>query len=442
MTLIRQNLRVPAAWLLLALLFLPVVLRSFTSNRLTWAVTEMLINFRGGFVRRGLLGELILLTGTSTGLSPFLLIGTLFLITTTAIVCAMLWLLRPYIQRFPVVTALVLFSPALLMFPVNEYAAYARKESFVLIGLLLHAIVARRFSSGELSVKQMKRFYLLVLMPLLLLCMFIHEVQLFYLPAHVGMMFLAARHRQVEVRWLLLIFVMPVMTAMVLARFHGNAEMVPLIIESVRPLLTIPPDQAGAIDTLGWSVDRFREVAKVIWMDGSTMVLYGAAWVLSVIVPAAVLGSVVVRHASRPDPALTRWLIVFIGLTCAAPFPLYLLGADFGRWIHLTAFSVVCLLLSIPVAPTQPADRDPRCRFWSGGWAVLLCGIYIFGWELPHFGNEPQVLNSGLAGSLLRSSKLIAQTVRPQRSASKKAPPKEGERSLPQQGVSTTQASK
>jgi hypothetical protein len=414
MTQVRRTVPLWGAWLVLGFLFLPAVFRSFTSRRLTWAVTDALINFRGGFVRRGLLGELILRFCTATGMSPFVVIATIFFLTTIVTAAALFWLLLPYVRRWPMVAALVLFSPALLLFPVHEFSAYARKESFVLIVLLLHAIVARRFAAGEISVERMRRFHILLLMPALTLCMFIHEVQLFFLPAHVGILFLAARQRAMPVRGLGLIFVPPVVAAMVLARFNGDETMIRPILESIRPIAGVPAEQLNAISALGWPVERFREVARFIWSDGSSMALYGGAFVLSVIVPALILGTIATRHAAVTDPLRKRWLAVMIAMICLVPLPLYVLGADFGRWIHLTAFSVIALLLSIPLAPTESSVPAPHPAFWSYGWvAAVFCGVYIFGWQLPHFDVEPDVLKSGMAGSLVRSTKLMSGRLGP-----------------------------
>jgi len=220
--------------LLISFLLLPNIFRSFNSTKVTWSVTELLINFQAGFVRRGLLGELLHGLCVHTGLSVFTVIGLLFLAATAFIVWAMTRLLQPYASRYPALTALLLFSPGLLMFPINEYAAYARKEVFIVIGLLIHALMARRFARGEVSITQMRRFYLLALLPLLTLFTFIHEVQLFFLPAHAGMMFLAAWQRRVNLQWLFLIYLVPAAAAMVLIRYPGNAVMIPGIVDSVR----------------------------------------------------------------------------------------------------------------------------------------------------------------------------------------------------------------
>ena len=96
-------------------------------------------------------------------------------------------------------------------------------------------------------------------------------------------------------------------------------------------------------------------------------------------------------------------------LICVAPLPLYILGADFGRWIYLTAFSMVTLLLSLPIKlpPPEPSESTRRLSL-SGVLAILLTGVYICGWTLPHYGTEPPVLKSGMARSIWRTTMVLA----------------------------------
>jgi hypothetical protein len=405
MTTVLRKLFLPASLLLIAVLLLPVVYRSFITDRITWAVSDALINYQAGFVRRGLLGELIYQLATATGISPLRLIAGFFFVTTVLTVTGFVLLLRPYFRRFPLATALVLFSPALLMFPIHDYWSYARKESFVVIGLLLHALVARRFSAGGISAGGMTRFYLLVLLPYLTLCMFIHEVQLFFLAAHLGILFLAARQRHLPYVRLLLILAVPVAVALVLMMFPGDGSMITPIIHSWRPMVEIPEDQKyNAIQALGWDLQSYLNLSAAIASDPKSLALYLLAAVLGVVVPVAVMVPLVTRTALHPDPSLRRRLIVFTVLIVLSTIPLFILGADYGRWIHLMAFSAVCLVLSIPLSGDTPPRRVPA-------WVALpLCAVLIFGWELPHFasvGKTPEVIKSGMAGSLFRSAKFL-----------------------------------
>jgi hypothetical protein len=62
--------------------------------------------------------------------------------------------------------------------------------------------------------------------------------------------------------------------------------------------------------------------------------------------------------------------------------PLYYMGADWGRWIHLTSLLAFLVLLA-----NRPSGRLPWT--WVSRRSALLFGIlawmYLFHWKLPHY---------------------------------------------------------
>src|SRR5688572_30061235 len=195
-----------AAVTAVVLLYLPTFYRSFTSTRLSWMVTEMLINYRAGYVRRGLSGEIILSLWQWTGLSPFHLIAAAYALTTLFIIVALAWLVRTYSKQHRVLVLMLLLSPGLLMFPVHEWMAYLRKDSFIIAGLLAHAIMARRFAAGQTTRRGLMLFYFCALAPWLVACTFMHEIQLFFLLPHVCMTYVAFHLRGEPVYGVLVLF--------------------------------------------------------------------------------------------------------------------------------------------------------------------------------------------------------------------------------------------
>lgn len=97
----------------------------------SWPVTEMLINYAGGPVRRGLLGEAIRISNArGYHVDIYLLI---FCISMAAwlLPSALLWRQS---RRADLITRVVLlFSPVLLAFPLNDVDGFGRKDSLSLI---------------------------------------------------------------------------------------------------------------------------------------------------------------------------------------------------------------------------------------------------------------------------------------------------------------------
>jgi hypothetical protein len=395
---------------LLAVLFLPTIARSIISTRPDWAITDLLINYRAGFVRRGLIGELMLWICNATGVSFFHLAAGMFAVLYAGLIVGMVKLALPLRDRFPILAAMLLLSPALLMFPVHDWPAYLRKEGFFLAILILHALLIRRFLAGETEFSRLRAFYLFVLTPTLTVIMLIHEAQLFFLTAHFCLTFVAIRQRATGAWWLLALYLVPVATAFVILPYTGDKQMVDKISSSVAHLVPMQKGREGAIWALGWPMSEFLRISLNVARNPVYMSFYTVAWALSVVVPAVALTRIIRRHAVNDAYLSPRWLAIYLVLICVSPLPLAFVMSDYGRWIHLTAFSVVAFLLAIPIRQPEPA-ASRESRFWSGPVAALLVAVYIGAWMLPHYllpGTPPRkFLKPGLAASGLKTYKLF-----------------------------------
>ncbi len=91
-----------------------------------WTTSEWLINYHGGFVRRGLTGELILLANTVVETNPRNLVfifGILILLTYYTLIIR-------FIKKidFSPLLILIIFSPLGFIYPIAEIETLARKE--------------------------------------------------------------------------------------------------------------------------------------------------------------------------------------------------------------------------------------------------------------------------------------------------------------------------
>ena len=98
---------------------------------LDWSVSEWLINYQGGFTRRGLGGEINIFLAKlfSISLRDAILFFQIFTHTTYLI------LLFIYLKdlKFEILQIFALFSPIFLLYPIAELEALGRKEIFIFL---------------------------------------------------------------------------------------------------------------------------------------------------------------------------------------------------------------------------------------------------------------------------------------------------------------------
>ena len=125
-------------------------------------VSEWLINYQGGFTRRGIIGEISFQLAKLFNLN---LRDVIFLFQSF-IYLVYLILVYFYIKNVPknILTVIALFSPLFLLYPLAEIEVLARKEIFLFIGFLIFLILSDIKYSKKISL-----CYIFFSFPLLIL---------------------------------------------------------------------------------------------------------------------------------------------------------------------------------------------------------------------------------------------------------------------------------
>ena len=109
-----------------------------------YVLIENLINYQGGFVRRGLLGNIIFKLNYYTGVNHIKLI--IFIYSSAYLIFMILfykisnniWKINPYLFLF------ISISPSTLFFPLFDFDALFRKEIFFFIVFFYHVYIAQQ----------------------------------------------------------------------------------------------------------------------------------------------------------------------------------------------------------------------------------------------------------------------------------------------------------
>ena len=138
---------------------------------------ELFINYEGGFLRRGLLGQVAINFFKNFSISPVIFFSVVF--SGANIIFFILFI--KYIKKFRnniFLYLVLLFSPATLMFSIFDSVNFFNNQIFVLIVILLHCLLALKYFN---EVKKYKKYFLLFILPFLFLNMnFIKSFSIFF----------------------------------------------------------------------------------------------------------------------------------------------------------------------------------------------------------------------------------------------------------------------
>jgi hypothetical protein len=135
-------------------------------------ISEWLINYQGGFTRRGIIGEICFQIAKFLN---FELRDIIFFFQSIMYVIFS-YLIISYIKNVPknVLTIIAIFSPVFLFYPVAEIEVLARKEIFLYVGFIFFLKLCNKTTNKDISL-----IYVFFIFPILCL---IWEPFIFFVP--------------------------------------------------------------------------------------------------------------------------------------------------------------------------------------------------------------------------------------------------------------------
>jgi hypothetical protein len=345
-----------------------------------WRTADWLINYGGGFVRRGLFGQLLL----DVNLPPA---GTLWLLFALQTACYLLvivyflgFLKRESYSWWAIALAL---NPAALMFAAHGFPGAYRKEILVFVSLTLLAMALQ----AKFPTRQ--RTYALISGSLVVYALAVYswEASAFALPM---LIYLLVRIRSaVDIGRAFSLVAISAAAATAVSGLalgvvaHGSEAQVAAICAELRAYGFVNENLfTGAIRGIGWTTqDAFSKLAvrfpQYLW--------YVPLAALAVL---PLIGSDWLRRNRY-------WAAAF----AAGVVPLFFTGLDYGRWIHILVMGA-----TICVMAESPAGRSPR---WKAGFAVM----FVVVWRLPHILESYERLSVGLNHTLYRIVSAIGRII-------------------------------
>lgn len=342
--------------LLVGAVFLLAWFIAMTKISLDYAVTgwsggDWLINYSGGFIRRGLLGEALKGTATILKVSP------LVCVAFVKIVCCFVlfaYLMRRLISgKIRWVELLFLASPWALMFYLNDPAGATRKE-LLLLAFYCFFLWFEERNEHNLATSIILCFCL----PVLVL---IHEGLYFFIPFF-GFYYVASDKSIYEsIKIVFPSFVLSTVAIVFSLIYRGTLDQSKEICLSIVEMGISNNICDGSINALAGFVTDFNYGYPKV---------YGLAALLT-FVPVIIY---VINNAKKP-----RIILSTLSLCITATIPLYVVAIDWGRWLSATA---ILSILALQTTLSSNSNFNYRRAVFS--IVLVLSFFYLFNWRLPH----------------------------------------------------------
>lgn len=310
-----------------------------------WASSELLINYEGGFVRRGLLGALLALSS-----EPLALAHQVQVVVVALFFAGFALLLATSRQPFGALASLVLvlFTPGgLFDMALSGFEFLERKEIFFYVAIVVLVLLARRF--GVFRPGSIALFSAISVAMVL-----VHELFFFFFVAPIFAILLLASGVDIKTRSIYAVAYLLTNAAALLASVlnPGNSRIVDAIRSSYQGTdaeeLT---SEGGGIGALAWDLGKSVGLSRRMLEEGS--LLYWVVFVAIAVI--LILALVVVNADSRRYVAATG---IIFSLAFLALLFSFLIGWDWGRWISMFSLSFFLLHELIRIIVKGPATNS------------------------------------------------------------------------------------
>lgn len=289
-----------------------------------WKTGDWLINYRGGFIRRGALGELFLKISEFANVS---LLWTVFVFQVGIFLAVVFYVIQLYFRvALSKEWSLLILSPAFLLFSFYDYLGGFRKE---VLAFAAFALLANEYSRSKLS-----RLKLATACALYLVGCFSHELIALTCPFFLYVVYLFRAKNVISQRvasYSCLFIIAVAITSLTMGvRYYGDVDAVKKICDAVVRQGLSPNVCLGAIDSLG-----------IKYMSGVQAKLGHFLWVYLPVFALAIspiLLSTWRQQDRRASYVLIGGLLSFL--------PLFFVAYDWGRWIHIYIFFVTVLMMA------------------------------------------------------------------------------------------------
>lgn len=363
------------AYLQIAMRMIDIVAK----NGHNWATGEWLINYAGGFVRRGLTGSILTLLPYSSTTLLIILCASLMLLVTLVFFA----ILVPQIHKNLDATSIfLLLNPAFLLFIAWDPNVFIRKEWLGFSLIVLLAYNTFRFKLILIDYTVVIFFALSILSSEV---NFVFISALFYFFSHP----IRKLNNQKTLQLRLALIVFALISIMPVLYFHGTQSQSKLICDLLITRGFEPEMNCnGAIAVLEMSLTQAIEHFN----DAYPAYLF--------YVPLAILGFLPIKYSEWY--IANRKTVLYSGLII---LPLFIVAWDYGRWIsmYVTQLTII-ILLERYFLKARKISMAGIVLTKSQGIALFIMGL----WGLGHGGNP---ITNGWLGFFATLSRFLRSMV-------------------------------
>ena len=350
----------------------------FVFERSLSQYSDWLINYQGGFVRRGLSGEIFfkIFQITSIPLDIVVLIFVSFFYILFGFF--LIKIIKPI--KLSSLNWFLIFSPFSFLYPVMEQKVSGRKDILFLFIVSFLAVLLSKIKFNQ------QKFIIIFSISILTLS---HSGFFFYVP-FIFLIYLMTNYK-VKLKSLLIdSFIIISTTLFFFVITILNSKIDPILINKMCESISFYLKNCGTSDyisTLNWTLEYEINLVDTLWNKENYILFYSIAFVLAFfpLIYALINSEFTNKNLKKINPFLIFLLLNIV------TFPIYYIGADYGRYMYITYVSTLIIYFKALSTKFMIININyfDSFKFKSKKYIfTILIFLYGFTWTVPHCCNN------------------------------------------------------
>ena len=343
-----------------------------------WQYADWLINYQGGFIRRGFIGELLFKTQNFLSLYLDILVLyfviILYLILTTVLIKSVKYLENSKID------ILIFLSPGFFLYPIMNSEIIGRKEIF------LFAILGL-FVFFEKYIKD--RYLLVVTIFIILVLSLTHTGLLFYSPYLLFLFCIIKVYRNKKISFLeifiIIAFLLIIFSLIYLNQ--GSKTQVMEICSSIKNFVKDDCINRGQFLWLYSPMSEYVDVKSRLNLE-TNLLIYLSSLFFVFIFFSIKLYFAKFKSNNNFLNSINPFIIFFLLFLCT--IPIYIVGIDWGRYISMSYFSTYFIYIFLIKGKMITFNSKSFLfkRAFSKNIFYIFVFVYAFTWSFPFYGAD------------------------------------------------------
>ena len=387
-------------FILISLVFEISKFYSFTINYSTWQYGDWLVNYQGGFVRRGFIGEILYFFHKLLFINLDKIIFS-FVISIYIFLSFFLFKSIEYIEN-NYEDILIFLSPGFFIYPIMNSEIIGRKDILLIFCIALFVFFEKKMNN--------KYLFPSLVAAIIILC-FSHASFIFYSPYLIFLYVLIKKNRNLKIKKfeIFLIILTLLITAISIQYFSGSEIIVKQICLSVKEFANKSCGLGDQLFMLGMPLDNRISVHLNLYktLFPNNLFVYFISTILVFFFISIRLKNSKFNNLKFNYKFITPFFIFILLFIFTSP--VYILSRDWGRYIHLSysaTFFIYIYCLKEKILTFKNYNF-----LWLHGLnkisLVLFISLFCFSWTFPFYdANSFKITLKKPIRSLLKKSRL------------------------------------